>query len=71
MPHNAPTQWERTDEGGGEGVEAVVVVPRDVLHRDVLVIESVPLRAVHLSRHKWPGGLGTFTQPSGILGEGI
>ena len=25
--------------------------------------ESGPLRAVHLSRHKWPGGLGTFTQP--------
>ena len=31
--------------------------------------ESGPLKTVHLSRHTWPEGLGTFTQPSGILVE--
>ena len=33
----------------------------------IATCESGPLRAVHLSHHKWPGGVDTFTQPSGIL----
>ena len=34
-----------------------VVVCRLVERMDLRVCESGPLRAVHLSRHKWPGGL--------------
>jgi len=30
----------------------------NTLHGGLPVCESGPLRAVHVSRHKWPGGLG-------------
>ena len=30
-------------------------------------IESGPLRAVHLSRHKWPRGLVNYTYPRPML----
>ena len=29
-------------------------------------VESAPPSVVHLSHRKWPGGLGTFTQATGI-----
>ena len=42
-----------------------VVVEWSTRYRSTRALESAPLRAVHLSRHKWPGGL--VNQDSGRL----
>ena len=41
----------------GNWVKPPEIAARDRLVRQFEVHESGPLRAVHLSRHKWPGGV--------------
>ena len=60
-----------TSVGGGGGIEDDIITRAEGLMGEQVLAssESGPLRAVHLSRHKWPGGL--VDQDSGRLSESI